>query len=119
VLYVSLRDGTVRRYDLLAHGIEDWYRDVSEPAFGSLVRGVALGSDGSRADLPAPRRFRRRIVHRVEVVRGDDDVPIAERISAICDDVVVTLTMHLGGRVGRFRIDVDRRGTARFVAGSS
>lgn len=119
MLYVSLRDGTVRRYDLRSsNGIEAWSEDSSDPGFVPSVRGLALGSDGSRVDLPAPRRFRRPVVYRVEVVRDRAGERLGERISAVCDDVVVSLTMHLNGRVGRFRLDVDRRGTARFVPGS-
>lgn len=119
MLYVSLRDGSVRKYDLRVAGeIETWSEDSSDPVFVSSVRGIALGSDGSRADLPAPRRFTRRVVYRAEVVRDREGEPIAERVSAICDDVVVSLTMHLGDRVGRFRFDVDHRGTARFVPSS-
>lgn len=117
MLYVSLRDGSVRKYDLTAGGIEAWSEDVSDPVFVSSVSGIAVGSEGVRADLPAPRRFKRRIVYRVELVRDRDDEPIAERILAICDDVVVSLTMHLNDR-GRFRFDVDRRGTARFIPAS-
>lgn len=113
MLYVSLRDGTARRYDLRSpDGLEAWSSDSVRPDFVGAIRGIALGLEGARADLPAPRRFRR-VIYRVEVLGADD--PVAERVSAVCDDVVVSLTMYLNGRSGRFRFDVDRRGTARFI----
>lgn len=118
MLYVSLRDGSVRRYDLLTpDGRDAWFDDSSDRGYVPSVRGLALGSNGSRVDLPAPRRFRR-LIYRAEVVEDREGVPLAERVSAVCDDVVVSLTMHLNGRTGRFRLDVDRRGTARFVPSS-
>lgn len=113
MLYVSLRDGTVRKYDLrIPDEFEAWSSDSTNPMFVELIRGIALGSEGSRADLPAPKRFRR-VIYRAEVLGSEETT--AERISAICDDVVVSLTMYLNGRAGRFRCDVDRRGTARFI----
>jgi hypothetical protein len=119
VLYVSLRDGTVRRYDLRApEGRNSWAVDSTARGYVASVRGVALGSDGSRVDLPAPRRFRR-VLYRAELVRDRGGEPLAERVSAVCDDVVVSLTMHLNGRSRRFRFDVDRRGTARFLPAHS
>ena len=110
MLYVSLRDGTVRQYDLRTPGgIGAWSEDSSAPGFGPSVRGVALGCEGPRVALPAPRRFRRPIVYLVELVRTRGGEPLAERISAVCDEVVVSLTMHLNARAGRFRLDLDRR----------
>ena len=118
MLYVSLRDGSVRKYDLRTDsGLSDCSTELLELGVASAVRGLALGLDGARVDLPAPRRFRR-VVYRAEVVLDRAGAVVSERVSAVCDDVVVSLTMHLNGRGGRFRLDVDRRGTARFLPGS-
>jgi hypothetical protein len=114
VLYVSRRDGSVRSYDLRTEGgRRDWSSESADPRWADEVSGVALGSDGSRADLPRPRRFPS-VAFAAELLLDRDDEPVAERVAAICGDVVVTLTMHLNGRSGRFRLDVDRRGTPRF-----
>jgi hypothetical protein len=116
VLLVSLRDGSTRRYDLReVGGRDEWSSDSGDRLFVASIRGVCLTSNGVRVDLPVPRRFRR-IRYGAELVEGEDG-PIAERVTAFCDDVVLALTMHLNGRTGRFRLDLDRRGTARFVPG--
>jgi hypothetical protein len=118
VLYVSRRDGTVRTYDLrTVEGRREWSTDARDPSWQRGVSGAALGSDGHRADLPLPRRFKQ-VTYSAELVLDKAGEPTAERISAICDGVVVALTMYLNGRTGRFRVDADRRGTRRFIPDS-
>lgn len=118
MLYVNRRDGSVRRYDLgTEEGRRDWSSDTADPRWADEVSGVALGVDGHRTDLPRPRRFTE-LTFSAELLLDRDEEPVAERVAAICGDVVVSLTMHLNGRTGRFRLEVDRRGTPRFRPGS-
>jgi hypothetical protein len=114
VLFVNRRDGTVRRYDLRTEGgRRDWSVDAVDPRWLGEVSAVALGTDGHRIDLPRPRRFRD-LTYSAGIVRDRRGEAVAERVVAVADGVVVSLTMHLNGRSGRFRLDVDRRGTPRF-----
>ena len=112
MLYVSLRNGTTTSFDLGdPDGFRAWEILASDP---SGLTGLALSADGYRADLPLPRRFRE-LRFSAEVLRGADGVATAERILAVADGVVLSLTMRLNGRVGRFRVDLDKRGKARWV----
>lgn len=111
MLYVNLRDGSALNLDLTSEeGRSAWRRLARDPR---EIRGVALGQDGRRADLPLPRRFRE-LAFEAEHLADPDGHPLAERISVLADGVVLTLTMHLNGREGRFRVDLDKRGRARF-----
>lgn len=80
---------------------------------GALT-GVALGDAGSRVDLPLPRRFRE-VRFSAEVLLDRSNSPVAEKVSALADGVLVSLTMYLNGRNGRFRVDLDKRGRARWI----
>lgn len=111
MLYASLRDGSVRSYDLRA----------DPPAHAEDLRvlrteitALSLATDGHRADLPLPRRFRS-VAFSAEVVRDRDGEVVAERVAAFCDGVHLSLTMHLNGRTGRFRVDLDRKGVRRYI----
>jgi hypothetical protein len=118
VLYVSRRDGSVRTYDLrTVEGRRDWAADARDPSWQRGVSGVALAANGSRADLPVPRRFRN-VTYSAELVYDRAGEPTAEKVSAVCDDVVLSVTMWLNGRSSRFRFDADRRGTRRFIPSS-
>ncbi len=118
MLYVSRRDGSVRGYDLRTiEGRREWSTDARDPSWQRGVSGVALAEGGHRADLPVPRRFNS-VSYSAELVLDRAGEPTAERISAICDGVVLSLTMYLNGRGGRFRVDADRRGTRRFMPDS-
>ena len=114
MLFVSRRDGTVRRYDLRVNGLREFENDVADPEWVLGVSGVALGFGDARADLPRPKGFFEDTVYEAELLRDDLD-PVAERVVAVVDGVVISLTMYLNGRSGRFRVDVDHRGTPRFV----
>ncbi len=117
MLYASFRDGTVRRYDLrVASEHRDWVQDHRH--LRGQITALALGIGAHRADLPRPRRFRS-VVFSAEVVRDPTGAVVAEKAIAICDGVVVSLVLALGGRLGRFRLDVDSRGIRRFDPGSS
>lgn len=114
MLYASLNDGRVLTFDLLTpEGLRAWETLASGPAGGALT-GVALGQDGARTDLPLPRRFRE-VRFSAEVLRDRAGDPAAERVSALADGVLLALTMHLNGRSGRFRVDLDKRGRARWT----
>lgn len=118
MLYVSRRDGSVRTYDLrTVEGRREWAADARDPTWQRGVSGVALGQEGARADLPVPRRFKV-VTYSAELVLDRGGEPTAERISAICDGVVLSVTMYLNGRSGRFRVDADRRGTRRYIPSS-
>lgn len=110
MLYVAVRDGRTLRIDL---GDEDdlslWREVSSDP---DSIRGVSLATSSARSDLPLPRRFSE-VRYEVEVIRSDEGV-VAERVSAVCDGVVCTLTMYTNGKSGRFRVDLDKRGRRRF-----
>jgi len=117
LLYASLHDGRVLTFDLLTPGgLRDWETLASGPTGGALT-GVALGQDGSRTDLPLPRRFRD-VRFSAEVLRDRAGEPAAERVSALADGVLLSLTMYLNGRSGRFRVDLDKRGRARWTPSS-
>ena len=115
MLYASLSDGRVLTLDLQTpDGLRAW----EELTSGSdVLRGVALGTAAGRADLPLPRRFRE-VAFSAEVLRDREGAPVAERVSALADGVLLSLTMHLNGRAGRFRIDLDKRGRARWLPAS-
>lgn len=114
MLYVSRDDGSVLSLDLRSEaGLETWRHLTTEPGFHQSVRGLALADGPHRADLPVPRRFRVE-AYDAEVIRDKAGEPVAECVRAWLDDVLVTLTMHLNGRTGRFRVDLDRRGKVRF-----
>jgi hypothetical protein len=118
VLYVNLRDGSALTLDLWTEdGENEWTSRADDPAFHTSVRGVSLALDGHRADLPLPRRFRS-VRFSAEVIRDGDGRAVAERVSANADGVLLSLTMYLNGRSGRFRVDLDKRGRARFCPGS-
>jgi hypothetical protein len=113
MLYVSRRDGTTRSYDLLSNeGRREFLLDARQ-SNPDEVRSVALASNGARADLPVPRRFRV-VSYEASLELDREGEPTAEIVSAICDGVVLSMTMYLNGRSGRFRFDVDRRGTPRY-----
>lgn len=113
MLYVSRRDGTSVAYDL-RRGDDRRRFAVDARATGlPAIRAVSLAANGARADLPVPRRLT--VVGyaaRLDLDRAGE--PVAEVVSAVCDGVVASLTMYLNGASGRFRLDVDRRGTPRF-----
>lgn len=112
MLYASLRDGKVLTFDLSTpEGSGAWENLASDP---SALTGVALGADGHRADLPLPRRFRD-VRFSAEVLRDRGGAPTAERVSVTADGVVLSLTMRLNGRAGRFRLDLDKRGRPRWT----
>jgi len=114
VLYVSRQDGSVLPVDLRTEdGAQTWRSIAAAPDFPHTVRGLALAEGPHRADLPLPRRFRVEAFD-AEVVRNGAGEPVAERVRAWLDDVLVTLSMHLNGRAGRFRVDLDRRGKLRY-----
>lgn len=118
MIYVSRRDGSVRTYDLRTfEGRRDWAVDARDPFWQRAVTGVALAANGVRADLPLPRRFRD-VTYAAELVHDRTGEPTAERVFAYCDGVVLSITMYLNGRSGRFRVDADRRGTRRFIPSS-
>jgi hypothetical protein len=113
-LYASLIDGRVMPFDILTpDGLRGWETLASGPDGGALT-GVALGTGGARADLPLPRRFRG-VRFSAEVLRDRAGEPAAERVSALSDGVLLSLTMFLNGRSGRFRVDLDKRGRARWT----
>lgn len=115
MLYVNLDDGSVLTLDLQAVSEERRWRGlVSDPSFHETVRGISLALNGHRTDLPLPKRFRE-IKFDAEVLRDKEGAAVAERISAHADGVVLSLTMYLNGRGGRFRVDLDKKGRARFV----
>lgn len=112
MLYVSLGDGTVRSLDLTTEqGRAEWSAIVADHSLP--VRGLALAAAGRRADLPLPKRFNR-VDLTADVICDASGLPVAERVSACADDVVLCLTLHLGGRGARVRVDLDRRGRSRF-----
>ncbi len=113
MLYVSRRDGTTRSYNLESNDGRREFISDARAISPEEVRSVALASNGVRADLPVPRRFRV-VSYEAGVELDRDGDPVAEIVSAICDGVVVSLRMYLNGRLGRFRFDVDRRGTPRY-----
>lgn len=115
MLYVSRRDGTVRRFDLRTE--EGRLGCDAELAVVGEVSGVALGMGDRRADLPRPRRLRI-LAYAGECIRDEGGDPLAERVRVVCDGVSISLTMHLTGRRGRFSVAVDRVGTPRFRPGS-
>ena len=103
-------------FDLLTpEGRDGWETLVDGP---EAITGVALGTASGRVDLPLPRRFRE-VRFSAEVLRGRGGAPAAERVSAEADGVLLSLTMHLNGRSGRFRVDLDKRGRARWMPSSS
>ena len=118
MLYVNLRDGSALTLALgTDEGSSEWAERSARPEFHQSVRGISLALNGSRTDLPLPRRCRD-VTFEAELIRDNDGEPVAERVSAIADGVVLSLTMYLNGRGGRFRVDLDKRGRPRFLPGS-
>lgn len=114
MLYVARSDGRVLRFDLhAADDVRAWLTLASAADFHANVRSLALAYEGHRADLPMPRRFRE-VRYEAELVRDVGGRPVAECVSAVLDGVVISLTMYLNGRSGRFRVDLDKRGQRRF-----
>jgi len=110
VIYVNLKNGISKTYDSAA--AED-LREFNELSFAE-IRGVALGSNGVRVDLPNPRRFGA-VSLEAELVVDGDSTPVAERVTAIADGIVLSITRYLSGRQhGRVRIDLDKRGRPRW-----
>lgn len=115
MLYATLRDGRSRAWDLLdPTSARDWVNFETDPRSRSLLTSLALGTPAHRADLPLPRRFRR-LRFRAEVLRDGEGVPLAERLVAQADGVHLALTLHLNGRSGRVRVDLDNRGSPRWA----
>lgn len=111
---MNLDDGSVLSIDLrTVDGLRLWRERSLDPGFSMTVRGVSLALGDHRADLPLPRRFRE-LSFSAEVIRDRDDREVAERVSVHADGVVLSLTLHLNGRSGRFRVDLDKRGRPRF-----
>ena len=114
MLFINLSDGSALTLDLgTEDGREEWSARAADPSFHRSVRGLSLAQNGSRADLPLPRRFRT-IRFDAELVLDRDGDPVAERVSAEADGVFLALTMYLNGRSRRFRVDLDKRGRCRF-----
>lgn len=114
MLHVNLGDGSVVTFDLSSErGRSEWMKASARNDFRRSIRGISLSSGEHRSDVPFPRRFREALFE-AEFVRSSDGIPVAERASVLADGVVLTLTMYLNGRVGRFRVDLDRRGRPRY-----
>jgi hypothetical protein len=114
VLCVNLNSGSVINLDLLTKkGDLRWKDLASDPSFHSSIRGISLILNGHRADLPIPKRFNK-ITFSAELIKSKENQAVAERITACADGVVLSLTMYLNGRSGRFRIDLDKKGRPRF-----
>lgn len=114
MLLLTLRDGTSLSLDLGEPGDRAaWAARSSDPTFPATVTSISLVVGGQRADLPVPRRFRA-LAFEAGVERDPEGRPVAERVAALADDVVLSLTAYVNGRSGRFRVDLDRRGRARF-----
>ncbi len=114
MLHVNLGDGTAVTFDLaLERGRSEWREASARKDFQRSIRGVSLSSGTHRSDLPLPRRFRE-VAFEAEFVESSDRIPMVERVSVIADDIVLTLTLFLNGRIGRFRVDLDRRGKPRY-----
>lgn len=111
MLFVATSDGRTLKIDLEDEDDLSLWREVSSDP--DLIRGVSLGVNGSRADLPLPRRFAE-VRYEAELVVADDGRAVAERATVVCDGAVCTLTMFLNGHSGRFRVDLDKRGRRRF-----
>ena len=111
MLYVAVSDGRTFRIDLGSESDLSLLKSFSGPG---EVRSIALSVGGHRADLPLPRRFHS-VEFEAEVVRDADGEAVAERVAAVCDGVYLSLTMSTNGQLGRFRIDLDKRGRRRFA----
>lgn len=114
MLHVNLGDGSVVTFDLAAErGRREWREASARDDFRRSIRGISLSFGEHRSDLPLPRRFRE-VSFEAEFVKSSDGTPVAERVTVLADGVLLTFTMYLNGRVGRFRVDLDRRGRARY-----
>lgn len=114
MIHVNLGDGTVVTFDLASErGRSEWREASARDDFQRSIRGVSLSYGKYRSDLPLPRRFRE-VAFEADFVENSNGTPIAEYISVIADGIVLTLTLFLDGRAGRFRVDLDRRGKPRY-----
>lgn len=111
MLYVATSDGRTLKIDLEDEDDLSLWREVSSDP--DLIRGISLASNGSRADLPLPRRFSD-VRYEAEIIRNDEESVVAERATVVCDGAVCILTMYTNGHSGRFRVDLDKRGRRRF-----
>ena len=114
MLLINFSDGSAVTIDLKTdEGNSGWFEKSNDPEFHKSVRGISLSLNGHRTDLPLPKRFKN-IIFNAELIRNKEGKPVAERVSAIADDIVLSLTMYLNGRSGRFRVDLDKRGKIRY-----
>jgi len=113
VIYVNLSDGTALSLDLRTReGRGRWETLFANPEFHASVRGVSLAYNGTRVDLPLPRRFSS-VRYSAELISDREGSPVAEEISAEAGDVYLSVRIFYG-EVGRLRVDLDRRGKRRF-----
>jgi len=111
---VAVRDGRVLRFDLGDPAdVRRWAELATDVRFHESVTSVSVGSNGSRMDLPLPRRFRD-VRFDAEVIVKDGE-RVGERVTAYADSVSIQLTMYTSGRS---RVDLERIGRRRWIPGS-